>query len=110
MAFSPETEKLVEQLIQAEYETACEDWGEKYNSLHEAYAILKEEIEEVIEEIKNIEINIHNVWRAIKENAIVIAKDECLHMRYSTIMSIKELAQVGAVLQKIQNTIGEVKE
>lgn len=33
--FAPETEKLVEQLIQTEYKNACKNYGDKYHSLHE---------------------------------------------------------------------------
>ncbi|MBQ5876657.1 MAG: hypothetical protein IIW71_11830 [Treponema sp.] len=47
MSFAADTEKLIEQLIQAEYKNACEKFGYKYNSLHEGYAVLLEEIEEV---------------------------------------------------------------
>lgn len=46
MSFNAETEKLVNDLIQAEYKNACEQYGEKYHSLHEGYALLKEEVEE----------------------------------------------------------------
>lgn len=45
MSFHEQSEKLVNELIQAEYENACENWGDKYNSLHEGYAVLKEEVE-----------------------------------------------------------------
>jgi hypothetical protein len=37
MSFSPETEKLVNELIQAEYKNACDNFGDKYHSLHEWY-------------------------------------------------------------------------
>lgn len=46
MSFSTKTGKLVNDLIQAEYNNACDNYGSSYNSLHEGYAILLEEIEE----------------------------------------------------------------
>lgn len=47
MSFSPETEKLVNDLIQTEYKNACEKFGDKFYSLHESYAVLLEEVEEL---------------------------------------------------------------
>ena len=54
MSFAAVTEKLVNDLIQAEYKNACEKFGEKYNSLHEGYAVLLEELEEVKPEITQL--------------------------------------------------------
>lgn len=66
MSFAKETEKLVQDLIQAGYKNACEKWGEKYNSLKEIVAILKK----------------------------------------TTQNAMKELAQIGAVLMKIEKYFG----
>ena len=53
MSFAADTEKLIEQLIQAEYKNACKKFGYEYNSLHEAYAVLLEKIEEVKPKSRN---------------------------------------------------------
>lgn len=68
MAFAAETENLVEQLIQTEYKNACEQFGEKYNSLHEGYAVLLEEVEEVKIEVEKLSANLDILWRKIKSN------------------------------------------
>lgn len=105
MSFASKTEELVEQLIQAEYKNACEKFGDKYNSLHEGYAVLKEELEEVRDEYNSLLSNYHYLWENIKDDdkdiLSTIAK-----MQNDVIRQIKELAQVGAVLKKIKNTIG----
>lgn len=54
MSFSTKTGKLVNDLIQAEYNNACDNYGSSYNSLHEGYAILLEEIEESENEFTRI--------------------------------------------------------
>ena len=99
-------EKLVNELIQAEYKNACEQFGEKYHSLHEGYAILKEEIEEVRNEYNSLLSNFHYLWENIKDDdkdiLSTIAK-----MQNDVICQMKELAQVGAVLMKIKNTFGK---
>ena len=52
--FATETENLVEQLIQAEYKNACENYGEKYHSKKEACDVLDEEVREVGYEISEL--------------------------------------------------------
>lgn len=109
MSFAPETENIVNQLIQVEYKNAVKNWGDKYNSLHEAYAVLKEEIEEIQNDFNFIINFFDSLWVSIKKDGPIDHTIMCLEDY--TKHSMKELAQVGAVLQKIQNTIfGEVKE
>lgn len=109
MSFNPETEKLTEQLIQAEYKNACKKFGEKYHSLHEGYAVLLEEVEEVEREMSFLKRWLENCWESIKsENKYY--QNECIEqLEICNTNAIKELAQVGAVLRKIENTL-EVKE
>lgn len=109
MSFSAKTEQLVDELIQAEYTNACEKFGEKYNSLHEGYAVLLEEIEEVKEQTRNLRL-IKFIWNEVKKDHKDILYKLLELMEKGVICAIKELAQVGAVLQKIKNTVGEVKE
>lgn len=110
MSFAKETEKVIELAIKKEYEKCCDKYGEKYHSHHEGYAILLEEVEEVEEVFAKIKSNISYLWDLIKENStdadkmLIIDKIE-IH----SINTIKELAQVGAVLKKIKNTL-EVEE
>lgn len=111
MAFSAETENLVEQLIQVEYKNACKIWGDKYHSLHEGYAILYEEVEEAKFEIDRIDALLRTIWQEVKKSQFQIyMKDDLSKLNQVIYSSIKELAQVGAVLMKICNTIGEVEE
>lgn len=109
MNFAPETEKLVNELIQAEYENACEQFGDKYHSLHEGYAVLKEEVEEVKEQTKNLRL-IKFMWDEIKKDNKDILYRLLELMEKGVICAIKELAQVGAVLMKIKNTLQSKEE
>lgn len=105
MSFAAETENIVNQLIQAEYKNACTQFGDKYHSLHEGYAVLKEEVEEVITEIKFLEKWLDNFWHGIKVNNYSYDLECVEEMLNCVETSIKELAQVGAVLMKIKNTL-----
>lgn len=110
MSFAAETENIVNQLIQAEYKNACEKFGKKYNSLHEGYAVLLEELEKVKPEITQLLNSFDVFWLWVKRNnqchTYLCVED----MYKATENAISELAQVGAVLMKIKNTTGEVKE
>ena len=111
MSFSEKTEKLVNELIQAEYENACkqakkefgDEYINKYHSLYEGYSILLEEIEEVKCEISFLDMHQKDMWRSVKWGSHI--EDSVKTLTEYTLSSIKELAQVGAVLQKIKNTL-----
>ena len=109
MSFSSASEMLVNELIQAESRNAVVNFGEKYHSLHEGYAILLEEIEEAKKEFESIEHTLMLIWEEIKIFSQEIYSEKALlrycknEMKYVE-RTIKELAQVGAVLMKIQNT------
>lgn len=114
--FSEKTEKLVQELIQAEYNNACEqakkefrdEYTDKYHSLHEGYAILLEEIEEVKREISFLDMHQKDLWRSIRWNSDIERSIE--QTTEYTLSSIKELAQCGAVLMKIKNTLEKENE
>lgn len=111
MSFSSETENLVNQLINAEYLNAVVNYGEKYNSLHEGYGVLLEEVEEVEEGHSANKLFLDTLWGNIKGKPIYRTNYDCLNKMLNNVKhTIKELAQVGAVLQKIKNTIVEVEE
>ena len=111
MSFSDRTEKLTEHLIQAEYENACTQFGDKYHSLHEAYSVLLEEVEEAEKEMSFVKDELCRLWTFIKgtrsEGRIKTSVEGLIKNNEN---AIKELAQVGAVLMKILNTNGEEKK
>lgn len=109
MSFAPETEKLVNKLIQAEYENACEIWGEKYNSIEEACEVLDEEVREVGYEFTGLEYRNFDFKKYTYEHEQLSTNWIELTEKYIK-NAMSELAQVGAVLMKIKNTIGEVGE
>ena len=105
MAFSEKTADLINQLVSAEYNNACKHFGDKYNSLHEGYAVLLEEIEEVKEQHKKLRL-ITSIWIEIKNNASEkLLENSLLLMHASIKLEIAELAQSAAVVEKMLNTI-----
>lgn len=106
MSFSEQTEKLVNELIQAEYLNAVVNFGEKFHSLHEGYAVLLEEVEEAEQQFEMLcKTGVLLLWESTKTDDFDCAKLQLNVMLHNTHSVIKELAQVGAVLMKIKNTL-----
>lgn len=105
MSFSEKTEKLIQDLIQAEYLNAVVNFGERYNSLHEGYAVLLEEVEEANEDMIKIKYSLEDFWKWIKQDTKINPKDIDIVIEEYLKYCISELAQVGAVLMKIKNTL-----
>ena len=105
MSFSEQTEKLTLDLIQAEYLNAVVNFGEKFNSLHEGYAVLLEEVEEANEDMTRIKYSLEDFWKWIKQDTKIYSNDIDIVIEEYLKYCISELAQVGAVLMKIKNTL-----
>ena len=105
MSFSENTEKLVNVLIDEEYKNACSKYGSEYHSLHEGYAVLLEEVEEVVKEISFMKRWVENLWESVKSNNKDY-QNECIEqLEICDTNAIKEASQIGAVLMKIKNTL-----
>ena len=61
------TKNFINAATAAETEKAKKDWGPTYHSEHEAWAILKEEVEEAAEEEKTIQDCLNALWNAIRQ-------------------------------------------
>lgn len=106
--FSEKTDKLVDELVEAEYKNAVKQYGEKYENVFKAFCVLQEEIleawneadflnEHIVPRILNA-INEDNHIRQVAFIRDVIKASKC---------AIKELAQVCAVCEKFEATIRE---
>ncbi len=108
MSFAAETENLVNELINAEYLNAVVNYGEKYHSLHEGYAVLLEECEEFLKEISFMKRWVKNLWKSVKSNNKDY-QNECIEqLEICDTNAIKEASQIGAVLKKIKKTLEEM--
>lgn len=105
--FSNKTQRLVDELIEAEYQNAVEQYGEKYESKYQAFCVLQEEVLEAWDEVNLLKEHIvplllntvndnHYGQVAFIRDVIKVSKN-----------AIKELAQVCAVCEKFEATICE---
>lgn len=103
-----ETKDYINKAFGVELQNAIMQYGDKYASTHEAYAILKEEIEEAKVEFELIENNLVYCWNLIKKSDPNDGRqyNHLQSLKEHTTNAIAELLQVLAVVQKYKNTLG----
>ena len=99
------TEKGVEILAQHEYEMAAEEWGEKFASLHEGAAVLREEIEEATDEGNSVDYFFSYLWDAVKTNDTARIREELRNIYTHAILGASEMIQVAAMAMKMSKTL-----
>lgn len=105
MSFHENTKDLLCSAIDKEYENACQEHGKTYHSLHEGWAVLKEEVEEALWPVEVIKGHFEGLWQGIrygKPDRLQLSIDK---IEESTILAMMELAQVYACCMKLQNTL-----
>lgn len=110
--FNKHTETRVETLICGELRTAKEQYGETFNSLHEAYAVALEELEEASENVDMCKNCFRILWSHIKQDDEKNEIKKYLHKlrNYYAVEAIKELAQFAAMIDKTLETLEKEKE
>lgn len=106
--FNNHTETRVETLICGELRTAKEQHGESFNSLHEAYAVALEELEEASVDFDNVKTVFSYFWEDI--TASDDPTNDLIDAKHYTVEAIKELAQFAAMIDKTLETLEKEKE
>ena len=106
--FNKHTETRVETLICGELRTAKEQHGEKFNSLHEAYAVALEELEEASLDFENTKTDFNYFWEDITANDD--PTNDLIDAKHYAVEAIKELAQFAAMIDKTLETLEKRKE
>ena len=106
--FNKHTETRVETLICGEHRTAKEQHGEKFNSLHEVYAVALEELEEASVDFENVKTAFNYFWEDITANDD--PTNDLIDAKHYTVEAIKELAQFAAMIDKTLKTLEKRKE
>lgn len=101
--FSEGTKEKINLAIIAETNNACDKWSDQYNSLHEGYAVLKEEVDEARDNQIVIRNNMFDMWGAIKCDNTQIVKGNVERIRKHAELMALEAVQVAAVCNKILN-------
>ena len=92
--------KAVETLMHEEYERAAVKSGERFNSSHEAYAVILEELQEAKKEFKYIKEFVGWYWYNIKENNAESHGNALKALEETAIKAACECIQVAAMAYK----------
>ena len=106
--FNKYTDIIVETLICGELRTAKEQHGESFNSLHEAYAVALEELEEASVDFEETKTTFSCFWEDITANDD--PTNDLIDAKHYTVEAIKELAQFAAMIDKTLETLEKEKE
>jgi glucose-6-phosphate 1-dehydrogenase len=81
--------------------------GTQYNSLHEGYAVLLEEVEETKQELFNVQNELTELWTCVKQDDNGGAREALRRLNRHAYFMLQEAAQVCAVTAKFRGTENE---
>jgi len=79
-------------------------------SRHQGYSVIKEEVEEVEEELENVNFSLSSLWRNVKINDKETAVKHAVCLKDFAIKLAAESIQVIAMAQKFINSFGEAEK
>lgn len=101
--FDENAKKSVKQAVCYELQNIVKKYGPVYNSTHEAYAVLREEADEVNEATERLEAQLSEIWTNVKMNW---KDDKRLYGAKETALQIAlEAVQVAAVCERFIETL-----
>lgn len=106
---SKKAEKNLFKAIENELENAC-SYGALYNSSHEGFAILQEEIDEMEDEKEDFNSEKNLLWLAIKKNRFDLQNKDLIKMEIHAFKMLKENLQICAVIKKLKKTLENLEE
>ena len=98
---------LLKKAIYAEVENIKNTHGKNYNSIHEGYAVLKEEIEEASEEMERIKTLLSEIWQNCRNDDVTESLGNAKKMNLYALYLMQEACQIAAVAEKIGGKIYE---
>ena len=98
--------KDVTKLVNEELERTMKNYP-LFNSKHEGYAVIKEEIDEASDELQNININLEIMWNVIKNNKNT--NNFIYRLKDHAGLLAAEAIQVAAMAQKYIDSFKEAE-
>lgn len=99
--FASMTEKKISEAITLEIVNAVKLHGAEYNSNHEAYAVLLEEVEETERNLDYVKNHLAMIWDAVKADDDNEVKANARIIALDAVELAKEACQIAAVCRKI---------
>lgn len=88
--------------VECEVKNIKKVYGQQYNSLHEGYAVLLEEVEETESELERVKEELSELWACIKQNDNKGAAEALRRIDTHAYFMLQETAQVVAVTRKFR--------
>ena len=92
--------EAIKALVKEEYERAAQIHGKTFHSPHEAYAVIKEEVEEADFENDTIDLELSWLWENIKDNDTDLQSISLEDIEKFAINAACEYIQVAAMAYK----------
>lgn len=99
-----ELRECVEWLTELELERANKTNKSKFNSMHEGYAVILEEVEEVKEEFELLKIVVDGIWNSIRRNNTKVAIECMESLKKRAVYLSCEAIQVAAMSEKFKDS------
>lgn len=99
------TRRGVSYLINNELDMACNEHGEVFASMHEGESVIREEVDEAIEEIRAVCDDIKQMWECIKEEDAKEAKFMAADIADDGERLACEAIQIAAMAHKFIETV-----
>jgi len=97
-----EADAHLNSAVDCELKNIRKVYGNHYNSLHEGYAVLLEEVEEAESELKRVKEELEELWTCIKQNDNKGAAETLRRISAHAYFMLQETAQINAVTQKFR--------
>ena len=97
--------KSIEQAVCYELQNIVKEYGAVYASEHEAYAVLKEEVEEAADFMDRMNKNLAYIWALIKNNHIWRGQEAIAGTEKFAVELAEEAVQCAAVCERFLDTI-----
>ena len=99
-----EATKCIDQAVLHEFRNIVKKYGPTYNSEHEGFAVLKEEVEEAEECVQQINNTMKEIWSLIRKNEISHIPFLLEFLRDTAVGLSKEAIQITAVSERFIET------
>lgn len=100
--FSENAKVAVKAAIDSEFSEACIKHGENYHSMHEGFAVLKEEVDEARDEQFHIVNSIFKTWESIRRDNVENALKEIAEIEKHAEALALAAVQIATVCKKIK--------
>jgi len=95
-------DEMLSGAVDCETDNIRKVYGESYNSLHEGYAVLLEEVEEAGEELERVKEELSELWLCVKQNDNAGASEALRRLSTHAYFMLQETAQINAVCKKFR--------